>query len=535
MAAGASGASLGQACKTVTDISAPHLYDIAIIGGGINGAGIARDAAGRGLSVFLCEQDDLASATSSASTKLIHGGLRYLEHYEFRLVRESLSEREVLWAMAPHIVWPLRFVLPHHKGLRPAWLLRLGLFLYDHLGGRKRLPGTRTVGLQTGRPGAGLSNPTPGALKPGLFSRGFEYSDCWVDDARLVVLNARDAAARGAVIRTRTRAVSAERGAQEWRLTLEDARNGARSEVRTKLLVNAGGPWADRLRADLLAIPGPPKVRLVQGSHIVVPRIEGHETSYIFQTGDGRIVFAIPYEETFSLIGTTDRDYAGDPGRPQASAEEIDYLCLAASEYFRNPIRPQDVVWTYSGVRPLYGDDHASAQEVTRDYVLALDAPDGRAPALTVYGGKITTYRRLAEEALEKIAPIFPSATAAWTRGASLPGGDFAIDDLPTLRAEIGARAPWLDDAGIRRLARLYGTDALKILGTTQTEAGLGRAFGGGLTEAELIHLMEKEWAETAEDVVWRRTKLGLVLDEEQIAAVEAFMLEREASRASAP
>ena len=498
--------------------ASPPLYDLAVIGGGINGAGIARDAAGRGLSVYLCEQDDLASATSSASTKLIHGGLRYLEHYEFRLVRESLSEREVLWAMAPHIIWPLRFVLPHHKGLRPAWLLRLGLFLYDHLGGRKRLPGARTVKL------AGEAEVGP--LKPGLFGFGFEYSDCWVDDARLVVLNARDAAARGAVIRTRARAVAAERGTTEWRLSVEDVRNGARTQVRAKLLVNAGGPWADRLRADLLAIPGPPKVRLVQGSHIVVPRIPGHRASYIFQTGDGRIVFAIPYEEEFSLIGTTDRDYAGDPARPQASAEEIDYMCRAASEYFANPIAPQDVVWTYSGVRPLYGDGHASAQEVTRDYVLALDAPEGRAPALTVYGGKITTYRRLAEEALDEIARFFPAASAAWTRGATLPGGDVAIEDLPKLRTEIGRRAPWLDEAGIRRLARLYGTEALTILGDASTEADLGRVFGGGLTEAELRHLMTKEWAERAEDVVWRRTKLGLVLDEEQVAAVEAFMSE---------
>lgn len=504
-----------------TPVRDPSLweYDIAIIGGGINGAGVARDATGRGLRVFLCEQGDLAGATSSASTKLVHGGLRYLEHYEFRLVRESLSEREVLWAMAPHIIWPLRFVLPHHGGLRPAWLLRLGLVLYDYIGGRKRLPATRTLRLDSdaaGRP-----------LKPGLFRRGFEYSDCWVDDARLVVLNARDAAARGAVIRTRTRAVSAERDADCWSLTTENTRDGSRETVRAKLLVNAAGPWADRARADLLAIPGPPKVRLVQGSHIVVPRIAGHETCYIFQTGDGRIVFAIPYEEDFSLIGTTDRDYAGDPGRPQATAEEIDYLCRAASEYFRDPIRPGDVVWTYSGVRPLYGDGGESAQTLTRDYVLALDAPAGKAPALTIYGGKITTYRRLAEEALDKIAAHLPGASGPWTSGASLPGGDLAIDDLPALRAEIARRAPWLDERGVKRLTRLYGTEALAILGDAQSEADLGRAFGGGLTEAELTHLIENEWAEQAEDVIWRRTKLGLVLDEEQVASLEGYMLDR--------
>ena len=499
--------------------SDPAPYDIAVIGGGINGCGIARDAAGRGLRVFLCEQSDLAAATSSASTKLIHGGLRYLEHYEFRLVRESLMEREVLWAMAPHIIRPLRVVLPYHKGLRPAWLLRLGLFLYDHLGGRRRLPGTRTLRLDrdaAGRP-----------LKPGLFRLGFEYSDCWADDARLVVLNARDAADRGATIRTRLRAVSAERGPDGWRLALEDVRDGSRGAVHAKVLVNAAGPWADRLRAGLLGIAGPPKVRLVQGSHVVVPRLPGHETCYIFQTGDGRIVFAIPYERRFTLIGTTDRDYAGDPTRPQASAEEIDYLCLAASQYFAAPIRPGDVVWSYSGVRPLYGETGERAQELTRDYVLALDAPAGLAPALTVYGGKITTYRRLSEEALATLAPLLPGAGGPWTARAALPGGDVAIDDLPVLGAEIGRRAPWLDEEGAERLLRLYGTQALAILGDARDEADLGQAFGGGLTEAELVHLMDREWAETAEDVIWRRTKLGLVLDEEQVARIEAWMLDR--------
>jgi glycerol-3-phosphate dehydrogenase len=501
----------------VTDPS-NTLYDIAIIGGGINGAGIARDAVGRGLSVYLCEQDDLASATSSASTKLVHGGLRYLEHHEFRLVRESLSEREVLWAMAPHIIWPLRFVLPHHRGLRPAWLLRLGLLLYDHIGGRKRLPPTRTLHLDR--------DPAGAPLKPGLFTKGFEYSDCWVDDARLVVLNARDAAARGATIRTRTRAVHAERAADEWRLQVENIRDGTRETVRTKLLVNAAGPWADRARSDLLAIPGPSKVRLVQGSHIVVPRLAGHESCYIFQTGDRRIVFAIPYEDDFTLIGTTDRDFAGDPTRPQASAEEIDYLCLAASEYFKETVHPADVVWSYSGVRPLYGETGESAQELTRDYVLALDAPGGSALAMTIYGGKITTYRRLAEEALDKLAPHLPGASGAWTAGAALPGGDVAIDDLPKLRAEIARRAPWLDGQGVSRLQRLYGTEALSILGDARSAGDLGRSFGGGLSEAELRHLIEHEWAETAEDVIWRRTKLGLVLDEEQVAALEAYMLD---------
>ncbi|WP_245513295.1 glycerol-3-phosphate dehydrogenase [Enterovirga rhinocerotis] len=492
------------------------LYDLAVIGGGINGAGIARDAAGRGLSVHLCEQGDLASATSSASTKLVHGGLRYLEHYEFRLVREALSEREVLWGMAPHIIWPLRFVLPHHRGLRPAWLLRLGLFLYDHIGGRCRLPPTRTLDLARDEAGA--------ALKPGLFRRGFEYSDCWVDDARLVVLNARDAAARGAVIRTRTRAVAAERGSEAWRLTLEDARTGERSEVRARVLVNAAGPWADHVRADMLAIPGPPKVRLVQGSHIVVPRLFPHERCYIVQNADGRIVFAIPYERDFTLIGTTDRDYAGDPASPTASEEEIAYLCAVAGEYFAKPVRPEDVVWTYSGVRPLYGEDGESAQEVTRDYVLALDRPEGAAPALTVYGGKITTYRRLAEEALDKLASLLPEARGAWTRGATLPGGDFPIDGVEALVREVIGRAPWLGEAGARRLVRLYGTEARAILGDAREEADLGRAFGGGLTEAEIGHLVGKEWARTPEDILWRRTKLGLVLTQDQRAELERYL-----------
>ncbi|HMO30013.1 glycerol-3-phosphate dehydrogenase [Enterovirga sp.] len=504
---------------TSPPIDSSVLYDIAVIGGGINGCGIARDAAGRGLTVFLCEQGDLAEATSSASTKLIHGGLRYLEHREFRLVREALSEREVLWAMAPHIIRPARFVLPHHKGLRPAWLLRLGLFLYDHLGGRRRLPGTRTLRLD--RDPAGLP------LKPGRFRLGFEYSDCRVDDARLVVLNARDAALRGAEIRTRARAVAAERDADEWRITVENVRDGARGAVRARALVNAAGPWADHLRAELLGIPGPPKVRLVQGSHIVVPRLPGQDACYVFQTGDGRIVFALPYEDDFTLIGTTDRDYEGDPAGPQASAAEIDYLCLAASQYLAAPIRPADVVWSYAGIRPLYDDGNGSAQDVTRDYVLALDAPEARAPALTVYGGKITTYRRLAQEALGRLAASFPQASGPWTAGAPLPGGDMTIDGLPALEKEIARRAPWLGEAGARRLVRLYGTEARAILGEARGADDLGRAFGGGLTEAELVHLMDREWAETAQDVIWRRTKLGLVLDEEQVAAIESYMLDR--------
>ena len=500
--------------------SAAHqLYDIAVIGGGINGCGIARDAAGRGLSVFLCEQGDLAGATSSASTKLIHGGLRYLEQYEIRLVRESLSERERLWAIAPHIIWPLRFVLPHHRDMRPAWLLRLGLFLYDHLGGRKRLPASRALDLTRGEAGA--------PLKPGLFARGFEYSDCWVDDARLVVLNARDARARGATIRTRTRAVAAERGSHGWTLTTRDSWTGADSAVRARIVVNAAGPWADRVLATLLDVETGPKIRLVQGSHIVVPRLYDHERCYIFQNADGRIVFAIPYEDAFTLIGTTDQDFVGDPGDAAATPAEVDYLCRVASTYFARAVTPDAVVWTYSGVRPLYNEGGGAAQSLTRDYVLSLDDAPSGAPLLTVYGGKITTYRRLAEEVMSRLGPHLPVRTGqppGWTGLAALPGGDCAIDGVGPLRDEIARRAPWLDAGEVRRLVRLYGTEARRILGEATGRADLGRAFGGGLTEAEVDHLMQHEWARTAEDVVWRRTKLGLVLDAPALAELDEFM-----------
>ncbi|MGB3864564.1 MAG: glycerol-3-phosphate dehydrogenase, partial [Xanthobacteraceae bacterium] len=388
--------------------SVSRIFDLAIIGGGVNGCGIARDAAGRGNTVFLCEANDLASGTSSESTKLIHGGLRYLEYYEFRLVREALIEREVLWRIAPHIVSPLRFVLPHHDGLRPAWLLRLGLFLYDHLGGRKLLPPARALDLtrdEAGRP-----------LKPGLFRRGFEYSDCAVDDARLVVLNARDAADRGAVIATRTRATQLAREDGVWRITMQDSLGGAQREVRAKALVNAAGPWVEDALARGADVRAKAKVRLVQGSHIVVRRLYAHERAYMFQNSDGRIVFAIPYREDFTLIGTTDSDYHGDPAAVVATPEDIRYLCESVSEYFARPVTPEDVVWTYAGVRPLYDDGAGEARAATRDYVLELDLPDG-VPLLSIYGGKITTYRRLAEEALARLAPYLPgtAARAGWT------------------------------------------------------------------------------------------------------------------------
>ncbi len=503
------------------------VFDIAIIGGGINGCGIAREAAGRGRSVFLCEQDDLASATSSASTKLIHGGLRYLEHYEFRLVREALQERETLWAMAPHIIWPLRFVLPHHSGLRPAWLLRLGLFLYDHIGGRQRLPGTRTLDLSRDAAGEPLK---------GLYSRAFEYSDCWVEDARLVVLNAMDAAARGAVIRTRTRCTGAVREGDGWTVNLEDTLSGRRERIKARTLINAAGPWVAQMAGTLLGGKTLAAVRLVQGSHIVVRKLFDHDRCYIFQNEDGRIVFAIPYERDFTLIGTTDRDYHGDPGGPKASEEEIAYLCNAATHYFSRRVTSADIVWTYSGVRPLYDDGTEEAQAVTRDYVLALDAAEGEPALLNVYGGKITTFRRLAEAAVEKIAPYLPGATpkAGWTRGATLPGGDFPVDGFARLAKAIATEHPYLSPEHARRLARAYGTRASLVLNGGRTIADLGRRFGADLTEREVVYLMDSEWAVTAADIVWRRSKLGLRMTRDEIAGLEDWMAARRAPRAAA-
>jgi glycerol-3-phosphate dehydrogenase len=497
---------------------AGEIVDLAIIGGGINGAGIARDAAGRGLSVHLVEQGDLGGATSSASTKLIHGGLRYLEHYAFRLVREALEEREVLWGIAPHIVWPLRFVLPHHQGLRPAWLLRLGLLLYDHLGGRSKLPGTRGLDLRRDVAGA--------ALREG-FTRGFEYSDCWVEDSRLVVLNARDAANRGAVIETRTRCLSAAREEGAWTLTLADADGTRRRHLRARTLVNAAGPWVADVLAGVAHVNAPAAVRLVQGSHIVVRRLFHHDRCYIFQNTDRRIVFAIPYEGQFTLIGTTDRDWTGNPGDVTASAEEIDYLRSAVSAYLKRPIAPEDVVWTYSGVRSLYDDGASAAQEATRDYVLALDAPSGQPALLSIFGGKITTYRRLALSALDTLAPHLPAhrgEAKGWTARAALPGGDFATDGFDALVADLAARHPFLAAEQARRLTRAYGTDARKMLDGATNAADLGQDFGAGLTEAELCYLARQEWARTGDDVLWRRSKLGLQLTEAQHGAVAAAM-----------
>jgi glycerol-3-phosphate dehydrogenase len=500
-----------------------QIFDLAIIGGGVNGCGIARDAAGRGNSVFLCEMNDLASGTSSWSTKLVHGGLRYLEYYEFRLVREALIEREILWQIAPHIIRPLRFVLPHHDGLRPAWLLRLGLFLYDHIGGRHLLPPTRSVDLtrdEVGKP-----------LIPGRYTRGFEYSDCFVDDARLVVLTARDAADRGADIRTRTRAVEIRQADGIWQVTVENTASGARSTIAARALVNAGGPWVEQVLASGAGVNARAKVRLVQGSHIVVPKLYTHDRAYMFQNSDGRIVFVIPYQDDFTLIGTTDRDYDGDPAKVKASTEEIEYLCASVSEYLARPVKPADVVWTYAGVRPLYDDGASEAKAATRDYVFELDTPGG-APLLSIYGGKITTYRRLAEEALERLAPYLRSATPredfkaseGWTAKSPLPGGDLDVSAIAALTAELVRSYPFLSQAHANRLAHAYGTRASKLLGHAKSLDDLGQSFGATLTEREVQYLMSSEWARTAEDIVWRRSKLGLRLSPAEIAAIDDWI-----------
>jgi glycerol-3-phosphate dehydrogenase len=502
-----------------------HTYDLAIVGGGINGCGIARDAAGRGFSVFLCEMDDLASGTSSRSTKLIHGGLRYLEQYDFRLVRKALAEREVLWRIAPHIVRPLRFVLPHQQGLRPAWMLRIGLFFYDHLGGRQRLPGTRVLDLAAdvaGKP-----------LKPGVFTTAFEYSDCWVDDARLVVLNARDAADRGAAIRTRTRALSATREGGLWRVTVVDAGSGRKETVAARVLVNAAGPWVEEVAAAGVGLNAPGRVRLVQGSHIVVPKLFAHEQAYIFQNPDGRVVFAIPYEGDYTLIGTTDRDYRGDPAAVAATPEEIAYLCEAASAAFAQPIQPADVVWTYSGVRPLYDDGADEAMAASRDYVLELDQKPGVAPLLSVIGGKITTYRRLAETVLERLVAHLPKRKgqeAGWTGRTALPGGEIEPAELPLLATRLRRAYPFLAEAHAMRLVSAYGTLARRVLGQAASAADLGLHFGASLTEAEARYLVAQEWACTAEDVIWRRSKLGLRLSAAEVAALDAWMRQLGAS-----
>jgi glycerol-3-phosphate dehydrogenase len=527
----------------VKDVQAEVVSDLFIIGGGINGCGIARDATGRGLSVILAEQGDLAQGTSSASTKLFHGGLRYLEYFEFRLVREALEERETLLVAMPHISWPMRFVLPLSpdmrfegdtptsrllrwvmpwaKGRRPDWLIRLGLYLYDTMGGRKILPATRSLDLT--RDAAGKP------LRPG-FVKAFEYSDCWVEDSRLVVLNARDAAQRGARIMTRTRVLSAERADGLWHVTTDGPQGRALWKARA--LVNAGGPWVEDVIRNVARINSSEGVRLVRGSHIVTRRLFDHDRCYFFQGPDGRIIFAIPYEQDFTLIGTTDKDHKGEPKDARCTDEERDYLLAFASRYFAKPVTKDDVVWTYSGVRPLYNDGAKSATAATRDYVLSLDA--NGAPLLNVFGGKITTYRRLAESALAKLAPFFPQAKAAWTARVALPGGDFPQDGVAALTARLAAEYPFLTPYWAGRMIRAYGTEAFAILGQAGTAEALGQDFGATLTETEVRWLMAKEYAVTAADVVWRRSKLGLRLTADQIEKLDRFM-SGTASRAISP
>ncbi|KQB98512.1 glycerol-3-phosphate dehydrogenase [Loktanella sp. 1ANDIMAR09] len=507
-------------------------FDVFIIGGGINGCGIARDAAGRGLKVALAEMNDLGSATSSASTKLFHGGLRYLEFFEFGLVRKALVEREVLLRNMPHISWPMRFVLPYHKdmrfendtptskllstvmpwmkGRRPAWLIRLGLFLYDNLGGRKILPGTKTVDLSTSDTGKPLK---------GKFQRAYEYSDCWVEDARLVVLNARDAEAHGATIMTRTKVISAARVDGQWEIVTEH--DGVQQTYTARALVNAGGPWVENIVRDVTRLNTSEGVRLVRGSHIVTKKLFDHDKSYFFQGEDGRIIFAIPYEMDFTLIGTTDAEHENLSEKPYATDAEQDYLCAFASQYFEKPVTRDDIVWSYSGVRPLYDDGAKSATAATRDYVLSLD--ENGAPLLNIFGGKITTYRKLAENALKKLTPLIGGGDP-WTADAALPGGDFKVSDRDKLVADLMSDYPFLTDRWALRLIKAYGTEARAILGDASAAKDLGQDFGATLTEAEVKWLMAREYARSAEDVVWRRSKLGLRLTSDQVAGLDAFM-----------
>lgn len=490
------------------------IHDVLVIGGGINGCGIALDAAGRGLRVLLCEQDDLASATSSRSSKLIHGGLRYLELFQFRLVGKALAERETLLHNAPHIIRPMRFRLPHQPHLRPAWMIRLGLFLYDHLARRETLPGSHGIKLQADSP-----------LRPTL-TRGFEYSDAWVDDARLVVLVAQAAAQHGAQILTRTACVHAERRDGLWHVTLEDRRSGQRRQYRARALVNAAGPWVSSLLDNTIVSPARHPLRLVKGSHIVVPRMHPGEHAYILQNEDNRIVFAIPFEEDFSLIGTTDVDYQGDPAAAQISAEETRYLLRVVNNHFRQQLSESDVRWSFAGVRALADEAEGKAQAASRDYSLDVDMPPGQPPLLSVLGGKLTTYRRLAEQAGDQLCELLNHPSRAWTADAVLPGGDFP--DQPTLLADLHKLYPWLPESLARRFARSYGTLTHELLGDCSSMDGMGRHFGADLYAREVRYLIQHEWALTSDDVLWRRSKLGLRLKPSAAAVLQDFMDLRE-------
>ncbi len=521
-------------------------YDLLVIGGGINGCGIARDASGRGLSVCLAEMNDIGSATSASSTKLFHGGLRYLEYFEFRLVREALIEREILLKAMPHISWPMRFVLPYHadmrfdlstptskllgfvmpwmKGRRPAWLIRLGLFLYDNLGGRDILPGTTSIDLSTAPEGKPLNN---------KFLKAYEYSDCWVEDSRLVVLNARDAQARGATILPRHKVVSADCAEGVWTVQVHNAQTGEQSTLTAKMVVNAAGPWVGDVLRGTLKSNQQGAVRLVRGSHIVTKRLFDHDKCYFFQGMDGRISFAIPYENDFTLIGTTDAEHSDASVTPECTPQEQSYLIDFVNQYLAKPVSDADVVWTYSGVRPLFDDGASSASAATRDYVLKVDESRG-APALNIFGGKITTYRCLAESALEDISKFFPQATGPWTAGVALPGGDFPVDGVHELNVQLAKEFPFLDRAWAKRLIRAYGTEAKAILAGATTKEDLGQRFGANLTEREVLWLMKNEYAQAADDIVWRRSKLGLLMSKEDISALDNWMQNHQITAVSA-
>lgn len=493
------------------------VQDILVIGGGVNGVGIARDAAGRGYRVTLCEQSDLASGTSSASTKLIHGGLRYLEHGEIRLVREALAEREVLLRMAPHVVWPLRFVLPHNSVMRPAWMLRSGLFIYDHLGGRKILPPSKRIDLRRHAAGEPLSE---------SLAVGFEYSDCWADDSRLVVLNAVDAAERGATVYTRTRVVSAKRVDDLWQAET-DGPNGIRRTIRARAIVNAGGPWVAALHERVDADTPTKPVRLVKGSHLVMRRLYDGNQAYIFQKADGRIVFAIPYERDFTLVGTTEEPYGSMLEEPKISAAEQSYLLRAINGYLRTTISPQDVVSTFSGVRPLVEQPGKKSSEVSREYLLDLDGNGTHAPVLTVYGGKLTSYRTLAEKGLAKLQPLLGASRAPWTESSRLPGGDIDTLDFAAFVGSMRRRYAWMDGRILFRLLRAYGTRIEEIIGGLSSVQELGACYGHGLYEVEVQYLCDREFAATADDILWRRSKLGLRLSSAQQAMLRSRMGEQ--------
>jgi glycerol-3-phosphate dehydrogenase len=534
-----------------------HRCDVLVVGGGINGAGIARDLAGRGWSVVLCEQDDLASHTSSASTKLIHGGLRYLEHREFGLVRKALQERELLLRSAPHVMWPLRFVLPHDATMRPVWMIRLGLWLYDHLAKREFLPDSHAVALR--------DSPWGAPLKP-EWTQGFVYSDGWVDDARLVALCAMDAAERGAQVLTRTRAERIRPDGGAWRIELgrRDALTGQeirKLAVRARAVVNAAGPWAEHLLRGVMAVPPRPNapaadapkgsaaptdaaLRLVKGSHIVVPELFQHDHAYIFQGRDGRIIFAIPYERHFTLIGTTDVEFRGDPAHVAIDEDETAYLCRELGRYLRQPIAPSDVVWSYAGVRPLLDDAKGSASAVTRDYLL--QSQTRPAPWLTVWGGKLTTFRLLSEQAADQIGELLGDARRPWTDTAPLPGGDLSdvldalrdpATDIAAFQVQLRLRHPWLNLGLVKRWSRAYGSRALRLLDGVSSRSDLGAEVAPDLYEAELFYLRSHEWAQTADDVLWRRTKLGLhCTPAERQAVVEWFAAQaRQDTQASHP